>query len=240
MEYNLDGLRNGIEKLELSAEPEKIEQLTDFYELLIEKNKVMNLTAITDFDEVVLKHYIDSLAITQVVQIEKYPSILDLGTGAGFPGIPLKIFFPENTFVLADSLNKRLLFLNEVIEKLGLKKIETVHGRAEELARKKEHRESFDLVVSRAVANLSSLSEYCIPFVRVGGLFVSYKAAGASDEILAAKKAIHLLGGDLQETRELTLPDSDLERLFAIIAKTKPTPGRYPRKPGTPSKEPLN
>lgn len=240
MRYNMEGLHSGIEKLGLRADSEKIEQLTDFYELLIEKNKVMNLTAITDFDEVVLKHYIDSLAVIQVVQIEKYPRILDLGTGAGFPGIPLKIFFPENEFVLADSLNKRLLFLNEVIEKLDLKKIETVHGRAEELARKKEYREGFDLVVSRAVANLSSLSEYCIPFVRVGGLFVSYKAAGALGEIQTAKKAIHLLGGDLRETKEFELPDSDLDRLFAIIEKTKPTPGRYPRKPGTPSKEPLS
>lgn len=199
----------------------------------------MNLTAITDFDEVVTKHFLDSLLIVRHVDFSKTSNILDMGTGAGFPGIPLKIVFPEISFTLADSLNKRILFLNDVIDMCGLKKIETVHARAEELGRDKNYREMYDLVVSRAVANLSTLTEYCLPFVRTGGMFVSYKSAGVDEEFKAACKAISILGGVCEGPERDIVPGSDLERSFIKIRKVKPTQGKYPRKAGLPGKEPI-
>ena len=178
------------EKLKIKAEnigmilnETQLQQFQDFYELLIEKNKVMNLTAITEEEEVIDKHFIDSLTCKRVIDMNQVRFVIDIGTGAGFPGIPLKIAYPEIEFVLLDSLNKRVKFLNEVIDKLHLEKIHAVHGRAEDLARKQEYRGKFDLCVSRAVANLSTLSEYCIPFVRVNGYFVSYKAKKGLEEI---------------------------------------------------------
>lgn len=218
---------------------EQMNQFNLFYELLIEKNKVMNLTAITEYDEVVLKHFIDSIIIYKNIRNDKIESIMDVGTGAGFPGIPLKILFPEIKITLLDSLNKRINFLNEVIEKLELKNIDCVHGRAEDIGHMPEYREQYDLVVSRAVANLSSLSEYCIPFVKVGGKFISYKSGNIEDELESAKRAIQLLNSNIDEVNKYTLPKSDMQRSLIIMNKRKELSRKYPRKAGMPTKQPL-
>ena len=237
MEYNLDQFKKGLSDLNIDLTEKQIEQFLKYYEILVETNKVMNLTAITEFDEVIEKHFLDSLSLVRVFDLNRNVKILDLGTGAGFPGIPLKIAFPEIDIVLADSLNKRVKFLNEVVETLQLKQVEMVHGRAEELAKNKKYREQFDLCTSRAVANLSSLSEYCIPFVKEGGAFISYKSGEIEEEANAAKKAISVLGGELREIYKFDLYEQ--KRSFVIIDKKKKTPKAYPRKAGTPTKEPL-
>lgn len=237
MNYNLEKFQIGLKNLNISLSERQMEQFITYYEFLVETNKVMNLTAITEFDEVIEKHFLDSLSLYQIYDLSKESKILDLGTGAGFPGIPLKIAFPEIQLVLADSLNKRIKFLQEVIEKLGLEKIEAVHARAEELARNKQYREQFDLCVSRAVANLSSLSEYCIPFVRVDGKFISYKSGEIEEEVNQAKKAISILGGKITDVYKFDLYEQ--KRSFVVIEKMKKTPGTYPRKAGTPTKQPL-
>lgn len=239
MIYNLEKFKSGLEQLNIQLSDDQIQQFLDYYEMLVETNKVMNLTAITEFDEVIEKHFLDSLCLVKNMDLSKPLVMLDLGTGAGFPGIPLKIAFPELEIVLMDSLNKRINFLNEVIGKLELKKITAVHGRAEEMARKKEYREVFDLVVSRAVANLSSLSEYCLPFVKKDGCFISYKSAESDQEIIDAKNAIFLLGGKTGEIVKYQVPGSDMGRALVKINKVKQTPKTYPRKAGTPSKNPL-
>lgn len=237
MEYNLDQFKKGLSDLNINLIEKQIEQFLKYYEILVETNKVMNLTAITEFDEVIEKHFLDSLSLVRVFDLNRNVKILDLGTGAGFPGIPLKITFPEIDIVLADSLNKRVKFLNEVVETLQLKQVETVHGRAEELAKNKKYREQFDLCTSRAVANLSSLSEYCIPFVKEGGRFISYKSGEIEEEVDQAKRAIHVLGGKLDQVYKFDLHEQ--KRSFVIIEKVKKTPAVYPRKAGTPTKEPL-
>ena len=237
MEYNLDQFKKGLSDLNINLTEKQIEQFLKYYEILVETNKVMNLTAITEFDEVIEKHFLDSLSLVCVFELNRNVKILDLGTGAGFPGIPLKITFPEIDIVLADSLNKRVKFLNEVVETLQLKQVETVHGRAEELAKNKKYREQFDLCTSRAVANLSSLSEYCIPFVKEGGRFISYKSGEIEEEVDQAKRAIHVLGGKLDQVYKFDLHEQ--KRSFVIIEKVKKTPAVYPRKAGTPTKEPL-
>ncbi len=238
MEYCLEQFRMGLQKLHVELSQEQTEQFLRYYELLTEKNKVMNLTAITEFDEVIEKHFLDSLALNLVYDLKKEVSILDLGTGAGFPGIPLKIAFPKLKLVLADSLNKRIRFLDEVIEELKLKDITAVHARAEELGRNREYRESFDLCVSRAVANLSSLSEYCLPFVKPGGSFISYKSGEVEQEAAGAKKAVAVLGGEIREIYKFEI--NEQKRSFVIIDKKKATPKAYPRKAGTPTREPLS
>ena len=237
MNYNTEKFRQGLSNLKLELTEKQIEQFLKYYEMLIEKNKVMNLTAITEYDEVIEKHFLDSISLCQVYDLSKPVKILDMGTGAGFPGVPLKIAFPEVEITLADSLNKRIKFLDEVVAELGLEKVTTIHARAEELARNKEHRESYDLVVSRAVANLSTLGEYCIPFVKMGGNFISYKSGEVDEEVNAAGKAIKILGGEIKDVYKFDL--SDQKRSFVTIEKIKTTPKTYPRKAGTPSKEPL-
>lgn len=217
----------------------QLEQFNSYYELLVEWNKVMNLTAITEFGEVLQKHFVDSISIAGSIDMGKCESIIDIGTGAGFPGLPLKIVYPHIKVILLDSLNKRIRFLNEVVDNLELSDIETIHGRAEDIAKKPEYREQFDLVVSRAVANLASLAEYCIPFVKQGGCFVSYKSGSAEEEIEQAKKAIFVLGGEKKNVVKFQLPDSDMERALVIIEKIKITPKKYPRKAGMATKEPI-
>ena len=238
-EYNLEGFERGLFELGIKLSEEQKTQFLQYYELLVEWNSFMNLTAITEFDQVITKHFLDSLSLVKVCDVAQAGRILDVGTGAGFPGIPLKIAFPEVEVVLLDSLNKRVKFLNEVIGQLGLSKITAVHGRAEDFARQKDYREQFDLVVSRAVANLSSLSEYCLPYVKVGGRFVSYKSGKLSEELTAAGKAIHVLGGEAKEPVYFQLTGTEDERSFGCIEKGKATPKKYPRKAGTPAKEPI-
>ena len=223
--------------LEIIFSVEQLEQFFAYMNLLIEWNEKMNLTAIIEPEEIVLKHFIDSITILK--NIEDNSKIVDVGTGAGFPGIPLSIMNPTLKITLVDSLNKRLIFLQEVVNRLKLKNIEIVHARAEEFGQNKKYRESFDIATSRAVANLSTLSEYLIPLVKVGGKVISMKASDAQEEINDAKKAIEVLGGSIQQIDEFNLPQSDIGRTVIIIRKKKQTPSKYPRKPGTPSKEPI-
>lgn len=237
MNYNTTKFINDLKVIGIELSDEQLEQFLTYYEMLIEKNKVMNLTAITDFDEVLEKHFEDSLSLIQAVDLEKSQTVIDLGTGAGFPGIPLKIAFPNLQITLADSLNKRILFLDDVIRELGLTGIDTVHGRAEDLAKNSDYREKFDLCVSRAVANLSTLSEYCLPFVKIGGKFISYKAGECDEEVAASKSSVFLLGGKISDIKKFELGESG--RAFVIIDKVSGTPKKYPRKAGTPSKDPL-
>lgn len=237
MNYNTTKFINDLKAIGIELSEEQLEQFITYYEMLIEKNKVMNLTAITDFDEVLEKHFEDSLSLIQAVDLEKSQAVIDLGTGAGFPGIPLKIAFPNLQITLADSLNKRILFLDDVIRELGLTGIDTVHGRAEDLAKNSDYREKFDLCVSRAVANLSTLSEYCLPFVKIGGKFISYKAGECDEEVAASKSSVFLLGGKISDIKKFELGESG--RAFVIIDKVSGTPKKYPRKAGTPSKDPL-
>ena len=237
MNYNTSKFINDLNAIGIALSNLQIQHFITYYEMLVEKNKVMNLTAITDFDEVIEKHFEDSLSLIQAVDLRKAQTVIDLGTGAGFPGIPLKIAFPELQITLADSLNKRILFLNDVIQKLELERIETVHGRAEDLAKNAKYREQFDLCVSRAVANLSTLSEYCLPFVKIGGKFVSYTAGECDEEVTASKSSVFLLGGKISDVKKFELGES--KRAFVIIDKVSGTPKKYPRKAGTPSKDPL-
>lgn len=215
-------------------------QFDRYYELLVEWNKVMNLTGITEYEEVNEKHFVDSLSIVKVIDINKIDNIIDIGTGAGFPGIPLKIAFPHLKVTLLDSLNKRIKFLNAVIDELNLNHIETIHGRAEDYAKKTEYRENYDLCVSRAVANLSTLSEYCVPYVKVGGLFISYKSGDIDEEIVKSKPAIKILGAEIENVIKFKLPGTDIHRSFVEIIKLSTTKKKYPRKAGLPAKEPLS
>lgn len=217
----------------------QLKQFDRFYEILLEWNKVMNLTGITEYQEVVEKHFLDSLSIVTIMDMNQIEYVIDVGTGAGFPGIPLKIVFPDLNIVLLDSLNKRIRFLDYVIEELKLNGIRTIHGRAEDYARESKYREKFELCVSRAVANLASLSEYCIPYVKVGGNFISYKSGDIENEISEGERAIKILGGKVDQMKKFILPGTDIQRSFVIIKKMKNTQNKYPRKAGIPTKEPL-
>lgn len=231
-------LVNTLSSWNFSLSDKQIEQLDLFYDLLVEKNKVMNLTAITEFDDVLVKHFADSLSICTVLPSD-IKTVCDLGTGAGFPGIPMAIAYPEISFTLIDSLNKRIKFLQDVVDSLGLTNVNLVHARAEEAGRGKNYREHFDLVVSRAVANIATLSEYCLPLVKINGYFISFKSGDIKDEIEASGSAVKKLGGTMTEPVYFTIPETDISRSFLIINKEKNTPKAYPRKAGTPSKEPL-
>lgn len=237
--YNTKSFRSGLEQLNIQLDDVQIEQFMVYYELLIEWNKVMNLTGITEFEEVIVKHFLDSLAVVKVCDMAQIKRVIDIGTGAGFPGIPLKIAFPHLNMVLLDSLKKRINFLDAVINELKLDTITAVHGRAEDYANQMEYRECFDLSVSRAVANLSSLSEYCLPFVLSGGIFISYKSGKIKEELEASQKAIHILGGKVSSNVKFRLLDTDIERTFVVVEKVKLTPKRFPRKAGLPVKEPI-
>lgn len=231
---------NKLNALGITLTDKQKQQFDKFYELLVEWNKVMNLTGITEYEEVNEKHFVDSVSLVKAIDINKVNTIIDIGTGAGFPGIPLKIAFPHLKVVLLDSLNKRINFLNTVIDELTLTDIKTIHGRAEDYAKQAEYREQFDLCVSRAVANLSTLSEYCIPYVKVGGMFIPYKSGEIDEEVQQAKKAIHILGGKLDEVIKFQLPDTEINRSFVKINKMQNTAKKYPRKAGLPAKEPLS
>lgn len=230
---------NSFNKIGMNLSDIQAEQFVKYYELLVEWNGKMNLTAITDFDEVVVKHFLDSVYGVQVCDFAAVDNVLDLGTGAGFPGIPLKILFPETEFVLMDSLQKRIGFLQEVIAQLGLKKITAVHGRAEEMARNDQYREQFSVCTSRAVANSSTLLEYCMPFVKVGGCFIAYKSGKFKEEILGAQKTMHLLQTSIESEKNFLLADTDMERTLVLFRKMGKTAKKYPRKAGMPSRQPL-
>ena len=238
-DYDISQFVKDLAAFGLSLTEKQIRQFLTYYELLIEKNKVMNLTAITEFDDVLKKHFTDSLSLVKAFDLSGVHSVIDVGTGAGFPGLAIKIAFPELDVTLLDSLNKRIRFLDDVILRLGLTGVVTIHGRAEDLARSEKLREKFDVCVSRAVANLSTLSEYCLPFVRTGGVFVSYKSEKVSEELAAADRAISLLGGSMEKQVEFMLPDSDVFRNLVVVRKKRPVSSRYPRKAGLPVKEPL-
>lgn len=238
--YDCTGFDRGLEELEITLTETQKQQFLDYYELLTEWNSFMNLTAITEFQEVVIKHFLDSLSLVRVMEGKNLKGrLIDVGTGAGFPGIPLKIAFPELEVSLLDSLNKRVKFLEETAEKLNLKGIEAIHGRAEDFGKNSDYRERFDLCVSRAVANLNLLSEYCLPFVKKGGMFVSYKSGNVREEVENAGKAVKILGGKLERTYFFRLAGTDMDRSFVCIRKAAPTPKKYPRKAGVPAKEPL-
>ena len=240
MAYDLTILEEGCRELGITLDEIQKKQFTDFYEYLVEKNKVMNLTGITEFQEVLIKHFLDSLACVKAVDMSQIKRIMDIGTGAGFPGVPLKIAFPHLEACLLDSLKKRVNFLEEIFQMLKLENITAIHGRAEEYAKNKQYRETYDLCVSRAVSNLATLSEYCLPYVKTGGYFISYKSGTVQEEVEQAQKAVKILGGKIQDVVYFQLPDSEIQRSLVVIEKIKATPGRYPRKAGTPLKEPLS
>lgn len=239
--FFIELIEDELNELGIKLNDYQIEQFYRYYQLLLQWNQVMNLTAITEMEDVITKHFIDSLTIVKVIEDikEQEYSVIDVGTGAGFPGVPLKIVYPHLRITLLDSLNKRIKFLDEVISELNLNKIKTMHGRAEDYGRDMIYREKYDVCVSRAVANIATLSEYCLPFVKVNGCFVAYKSTGGEEEIRAGKGAIKLLSGKIEKIVDFKLPKSDAKRLLIKIKKVEPISKRFPRKAGLPSKEPL-
>lgn len=235
-------LVESFQKFGYELSEKQINQFLTYADMLVEWNEKMNLTAITEFEEIVWKHFIDSVAVYQSKCVPKElfnGHMIDVGTGAGFPGIPLKIIYPNLRITLLDSLNKRIGFLQEVVKACELNQVELVHGRAEDYGRDPKYREKYDLCVSRAVANLATLSEYCIPFIRRGGTFISYKAADIKDELKAGKKAVSVFGAEVKEVDSFVINGSDIPRSLIIMKKINSTPKKYPRKAGTPSKSPI-
>lgn len=237
--YDTSKFQEDLESFSLQLTEKQINQFLRYYEMLTEWNGFMNLTSITEYDEVMKKHFIDSLSIVKIFDTSRMCKVIDVGTGAGFPGLVLKIAFPQMEITLLDSLNKRIHFLNAVIEELELEGISTLHGRAEDYARPGQLREQFDLCVSRAVANLSVLAEYCLPYVKVGGCFVAYKSEKLNEELTESKHAISMLGGKMEKNVEFKLPNSDIFRSLICISKVQTTSKKYPRKAGIPTKEPI-
>ena len=237
----VDKMTGALTEVGITLSSHQIDQFFQYYELLIEWNKVMNLTAITELEEVISKHFIDSMTLIKAVGdiAEKKASVIDIGTGAGFPGIPLKIAFPNLKITLLDSLNKRINFLNEVIMQLGLEDISTIHGRAEDFGKNPVYREQYDYCVSRAVANAATLSEYCLPFVKVGGCFIPYKSGKIDEELENGKKAIKTLGGEIKDVVRFQLESAEADRSLVVIHKTTKTSKKFPRKAGLPSREPI-
>ncbi len=239
MIYNTDSFIKNLETIGVPFDSIQVEKFIKYYELLIKWNENINLTAIVDFDEVILKHFTDSLFLLKYYDIPKGAKVIDVGTGAGFPGIPLKIMRPDLEVLLLDSLNKRITFLKEVVSELDLLNVACVHGRAEELGSNCTFREQFDLCVSRAVASLSVLCEYCLPFVKPDGLFISYKSSDIEEEKKAAAKAVSLMSGSFDKEYVFTLPDSDISRSFIFIRKTDFLDFKYPRKSSQIKNKPL-
>lgn len=237
----MDRLRAGCKELGIILSENQEKQFKKYYELLLDWNQRINLTAITDYEEVVNKHFLDSLCLVRLPGIlgKEKMKVIDVGTGAGFPGIPLKIVFPEMHLTLLDSLNKRIKFLETLIDQLELDEVTAIHGRAEELGRKKDYREKFDLCVSRAVAHLSVLSEYCIPLIDEQGKFTAYKSGSVQNELHEAEKAVKILGGSIKEKINFKIPNTDMSRTLICIEKEHRTPEKYPRKSGMPGKSPL-
>lgn len=238
MNYNWSHFDEILLKWNITLSNLQKRQFSIFYEMLVEKNRVVNLTSITDWDEVIEKHFLDSISLGAFLDLSRRLNVIDVGTGAGFPGIPLKIIYPDLNITLMDSLNKRISFLDEVIDRLELANITAIHSRAEDLARNEKYREQYDLCVSRAVANLSTLSEYCLPFVSISGKFVPYKSGIISEEMEQSKKAVSVLGGTITDVYQFSF-GQDLHRSFIFIDKVNHTPMTYPRKAGSPSKRPL-
>ncbi|EOC99425.1 16S rRNA (guanine(527)-N(7))-methyltransferase RsmG [Caldisalinibacter kiritimatiensis] len=236
---NMNTLIEGLGELSIPLENEKIDKFAIYKELLKEWNKKINITAITDDSDIDVKHFIDSLSVLKTGFVKEGYKIIDIGTGGGFPGLPLKIANPSLEVVLLDSLNKRIKFLNEVIENLGLSNITVIHGRAEDYGKKEEYREKFDIAVSRAVASLNVLCEYCLPFVKVGGYFLAMKGPEIYEEIEDAKKALDVLGGVVEDKFDIKLPFTDIKHTILVIKKVTETPTKYPRKAGKPTKRPL-
>lgn len=231
-------LKKYCDEIDIAITDVQLQKFQQYYDMLIEKNKVMNLTAITDSKDVVIKHFVDSIYLMKYMDLLN-KNIMDVGTGAGFPGIPLAIMNSDCDFVLLDSLNKRINFLREVCDACELDHVELVHSRAEDGARDEQYREKFDVVVSRAVANMSTLLEYCTPYCKVGGVFVSYKTGHSDEEISNATTAEKILGCSQLKNYDFILPDTDIERRFAVYKKTKKVSKKYPRQAGKPKKEPL-
>lgn len=235
----MERMKKIFEKLDIEYSEDKIQKLSGYMDEILELNNHINLTAITDPDEFIQKHYIDSLLCVGMDEFKSAKTIIDVGTGGGFPGVPLAIAFPNKKFTLIDSLNKRIKIINELCEKLGILNVRAIHGRAEELARKKDMREKFDLCVSRAVANMSTLTEYCLPFVKVGGAFIAYKGPDCGQEIADAANAIKILGGEILREESPKVSEVSFDHKLIVINKKKNTLSKYPRKAGTPSKEPI-
>ena len=233
----IDILNDELKDISIKLTQNDVELFYKYTDLLIEWNKKINLTAITDIKDIITKHFVDSLTINKYIEENKL--VMDIGTGAGFPGIPLKILNKNNHFILVDSLNKRINFLEEVKRQLNLNNLELIHARVEDLAKKIEYREQSDIVVSRAVANLSTLTEYMLPFVKLNGICICMKGPNIEDEINSSKNAISILGGKIEKIDNLSLEQSSIERNIIIIRKIKTTPNKYPRKAGTPAKQPI-
>ena len=235
----MDKLKYFFEEMNIAWNNDRAAKYEKYMYNILELNKSINLTTITDRDEFILKHYVDSITCANSDEFLEANSIIDVGTGGGFPGVPLAIAFPEKKFTLIDSLNKRVKIINDLCSKLGIKNVKAIHGRAEELGRQNNLRESFDLCISRAVANMSTLSEYCLPFVKIGGTFIAYKGPNCREEIENAELAMEKLGGEVYGVFYNELEGFEFDHVLVYIDKINSTPKKFPRKAGTPAKEPL-